>query len=448
MSLRAAAFAALMIAAGLSAPPAGAQMPMDHHHDMPGMSPAPDAATPEPTDHASMPGMSMATMRGMFGPEAMSREASGTSWQPQSTLVEGIHGSYDGWSTMVHGFANGVYDQQGGRRGDTKAFSESMLMGMAWRPLGIGTLGLRGMVSLDPLMGRNGYPEILQTGETANGRTALVDRQHPHDFFMELAASYSIALAADRAVFGYVGLPGEPALGPPTYMHRFSGIDNPEAPLLHHWLDSTHVSMGVMTVGYIHDRFKLEASAFRGREPDQHRWDIESPNLDSGSVRLSFNPTEDWALQVSYGHLASPELLQPRLDENRFTASASYNRRLDEHSNWQTTIAWGQRDFAPGHTLDGVLLESALLLDNTHTVFGRAERVANDELFAVPESRAGRVFTVNKLSLGYIYDIPLLEHLKAGAGGLVSVYALPNALDSAYGSNPVSFMAFIRAKLY
>jgi hypothetical protein len=363
-------------------------------------------------------------------------------------LVEGIHGMSDGWSTMLHGFANGVYDRQGGSRGASKAFGETMLMGMAWRPLGIGTLGVHAMLSLDPAMGKSGYPEIFQTGETANGRTPLIDRQHPHDFFMELATSYSIPLSANSAVFGYFGLPGEPALGPPTYMHRFSGIDNPEAPLLHHWLDSTHITMGVITFGYVHDRFKLETSVFRGREPDERRWDIDTPTLDSGSVRLSYNPTDDWALQVSYGHLTGPEQLHPLVDENRVTASASYNRRLGERSNWQTTFAWGRRDFAPGHTLDGFLLESALLPDNTHTVFGRAERISNDELFEAPDPRAGRVFTIDKLSLGYIHDMPFLEHVKAGAGGLVSVYAFPKALASAYGSDPVSFMLFIRAKLY
>jgi hypothetical protein len=155
--------------------------------------------------------------------------------------------------------------------------------------------------------------------------------------------------------------------------------------------------------------------------------------VELGGLARTYNPTPDWALQVSYGRLTSPEQLQPLVDENRITASATYNRRLAERSNWQTTLAWGRRDFSPGHTLDGFLLESALLLDNTHTVFGRVERITNDELFEAPDPRADRAFTVDKLSLGYIYDLPFLEHLKAGAGGLVSFYAFPKALDSAYG---------------
>src|SRR5207249_306140 len=101
---------------------------------------------------------------------------------------------------------------QGGRRGGSKAFAAGMVMGMAQRPVGdAGTLGFRAMLSPDPFMGASGYPLLLATGETANGRTPLVDRQHPHDLFMELSGSYSHRLSATDAVFLYLGLPGEPA---------------------------------------------------------------------------------------------------------------------------------------------------------------------------------------------------------------------------------------------
>jgi len=113
---------------------------------------------------------------GVLGSYSMMRDASGTSWQPESTPMEAIHGLVGGWSTMLHGYVFSIYNHQGGRRGDSKAFSESMLMGMAQRPLIGGQVTLRGMISLDPLMGKDGYPLLLQTGETANGRTPLIDR--------------------------------------------------------------------------------------------------------------------------------------------------------------------------------------------------------------------------------------------------------------------------------
>jgi hypothetical protein len=323
-------------------------------------------------------------------------------------------------------------------------FSQSMLMGMAQRPLGDGTLTLRAMISFDPLMGRSGYPLLFQTGETVNGRDPLVDRQHPHDFLMELSATYSAPLG-DGSGFIYVGYPGEPALGPPTFMHRFSGAENPEAPLGHHWLDATHVSFGVVTAGYVLGDWKIEASAFKGREPDENRWNFDSPRLDSGSARLTWNPDENWSLQVSWGYLHSPEQLEPDIDQRRTTASVSYNRPFSG-GNWQTTFAWGHNDKSPGDTTDAFLLESAVSWE-PHTVFARAENVAKDELFEPPDPLAGRTFHISKLSLGYVYDLPLAEHLKLGLGALGSVYGFPDTLDSAYGDSPTSFMLFARLKL-
>ena len=385
-------------------------------------------------------------MAGMYGAYPMTREASGTSWQPDSSPHEGIHDMAGEWMTMIHGYANLIYDDQGGPRGDSKTFSSSMLMLMGQRRLGEGTLGLRGMISADPLMGKAGYPLLLQTGETADGRTPLIDRQHPHDLFMELAVSYSLPLSPDSSVFGYVGLPGEPALGPPAFMHRFSGIDNPEAPISHHWLDSTHITYGVVTLGYIFRDAKIEGSVFHGREPDQYRYNIETGALDSASVRLSWNPAPDWSLQVSRGHVVSPEALEPEVNVNRTTASVMVNRPWGTN-NWQTTLAWGRNAASTGTTTDSILLESAVTFSKTHTVFGRVERSDKNELFDQASPLAGETFQVGKLSLGYIYDFPAMGHFKMGIGGLVSKYSLPDELKTFYGSDPTSYMLFARVKI-
>jgi hypothetical protein len=386
-------------------------------------------------------------MQGFYGQYPMSRESSGTAWVPDSSPMEGLHQMHGEWMTMLHGYATAVYDDQGGPRGDEKTFIEGMLMGMASRPLAGGTWGLRAMLSPDPAIGKGGYPLLLQTGETANGRTHLIDRQHPHDLFMELATSYSHPLTDDSSVFAYVGYPGEPALGPPTFMHRFSGIDNPEAPIGHHWLDSTHITFGVATLGYVWRNWKIEGSAFNGREPDQYRWNFDDPRFSSYAGRLSYNPTDRWSLQVSQGFLKSPEQLEPDVDQHRTTASAMYNLPFGGGNNWQTSFAWGRNDNRPGHTLDAYLVESAVRLHDTHTFFGRAERAEKNELFDDPSPLADQIFRVNKFSAGYVYDLPVADHLKLGVGGVGSLYALPGALDPHYGDNPASFMLFVRMKL-
>jgi hypothetical protein len=385
-------------------------------------------------------------MSGMLGDYPMTREASGTSWQPDAAPHEGLHAMRGDWMTMTHGFANLVYDDQAGPRGDSKTFVSSMLMLMGKRSLGAGTLGLRGMFSADPLMGKSGYPLLLQTGESADGVTPLIDRQHPHDLFMELAASYSHRLSERSSLFGYVGLPGEPALGPPAFMHRFSGADNPEAPISHHWLDSTHITFGVITLGYVLGPVKLEGSLFRGREPDEARYNIETGKLDSHSLRLSYNPGERWALQVSGGHLVSPEQLHPDEDIDRSTASIIYHRPV-RSGHWQTTLAWGRNAPSDGESTDAVLLESTVAISRTHTFFGRAERADKNELFLPGDPLEGRAFRVSKLSMGYVYDFPGTGPYALGIGGLASVYAIPGELEPSYGSNPVSFMIFGRVKI-
>jgi hypothetical protein len=387
-----------------------------------------------------------AEMRAMYGAYPMSRESSGTSWQPDASPHQGIDAMYGDWSTMTHGVANLIYDRQGGPRGDRKTFTTSMLMMMGQRPLGGGTLGLRGMVSADPLFGKGGYPLLLQTGETGDGRTPLIDRQHPHDLFMELAATYSYRTSDNSSVFGYAGLPGEPALGPPAFMHRFSGEDNPEAPISHHWLDSTHIAYGVVTLGYVFGNMKLEGSVFRGREPDQSRYNIETGKLDSTSLRLSYNPAKSWALQVSRAHIKSPEQLHPDDDVDRTTASVIYNRAFGA-SNWQTTLAWGRNAASHGTATNAYLLESAIRTSKTHTFFGRAERADKNELFLPGTALAQETFRVGKLSLGYLYDFPSDSHFKFGIGGLVSRFSLPSELQSAYGSSPTSYMLFGRVKI-
>lgn len=383
-------------------------------------------------------------MSASLGRYPMTREASGTSWQPDSTPHEGIHGSYAGWTTMTHGFATAIYDRQGGRRGGEKFFSTSMLMAMARRPAGAGTFGLKSMISLDPAMGKSGYPLLLQTGETADGRTVLIDRQHPHDLFIELAATYSRDLAAEVSGFGYFGFVGEPALGPPTFMHRFSGMDNPEAPITHHWIDSTHITYGVTTLGAVWRDWKLEGSVFRGREPDQHRWDLEVPEFDSYSTRLSFNPHRDWALQASYARFHSPEQLEPDEDGSRITASASCNWTLGP-ARAQTTVIFGQNKGHHAAALNAWVLETGARLEE-HSVFGRYENVDKNELFHFGPN-LGRRFNVSKLSLGYIYDFQRVGRSSWGLGAVGGVHPMPRALRSTYGSAPVSVMLFARVKL-
>lgn len=442
--------------AATSAPaPAGAAIALPEH-DMASM-PGHDMSSMAGHDHSKvndskMSDMAMGgpmTMKSALGPYSMTRNGSGTSWQPEATPMEGLHLMKGDWSLMAHGFVNAIYDKQTGPRGDSKSFTESMAMLMGNRPVGPGTLGLRAMISLDPTMGKSGYPLLFETGETADGKTPLVDRQHPHDLFMELSASYSVPLGNNGAAFVYFGLPGEPALGPSAFMHRFSGMRNPEAPLTHHWLDSTHITYGVATLGASQGPFQLEGSWFNGREPDQFRWNIETRKFDSWSTRLSYNPLPELSMQVSYGDLKSPEQLEPDTRVKRTTASVTYHLKSDD-SNWATTLAYG-RNNKSGPTIHasepGWLLESTYVLRDTHTLFARAEQVTNGELFREGQPLHGEEFRIAKFSVGYIYDFARTGPVKWGLGGLVGLPIAPSRLEPYYGRNPRSYMVFLQGRL-
>jgi hypothetical protein len=431
----------------LSAAPAAAQE-SDHahmHHD-----PAPDAKAkapaqppePVPMDHAAMagmdmndPGMGMA-MHGAFGAYTMNRDSSGTSWQPDLGPTMGRMDMIGDWMLMSRVSLSAIYDNQSGPRGADMVFPAGMLMGMAQRDFGNGTLGLRAMASPDPFMGRRGYPLLLASGETADGKTHLIDRQHPHDLLMELAGSYSYRLDEQSSAFLYLGYPGEPALGPSAFMHRASAMDNPSAPITHHWLDSTHITFGVATFGLVRDDWKLEVSQFTGREPDQYRFNFDPPRMDSTSARLSYNPSPNWSLQVSWGHLNSPEQLDPDEDETRYTASATYVTPVGDEGSIAATLAWGLKSLSNGLRLNGLLAEAEYKPADLWTVFTRMEWEENAELVAGQVSRAG------EFSIGGVRDFVLDEHWKFGLGGLYAFDFTPG--HAGYGGTPRGAMAFVR----
>ncbi len=391
-------------------------------------------------EHHDMAGMDMQSPGGI----PMSREASGTSWQPDSTPMRAYHSMLDGWMVMSHFNAFLSYDKQWSRRGDDQFNSINWFMLMGTHPLGKGELMLRSMFSLEPATTTaHGYPLLFQSGEAFHGGT-LVDRQHPHDLFMELGASYSYPLSDQAAVSLYLAPSGEPALGPPAFMHRASAADNPAAPITHHWLDSTHISFGVATLGVSYEKFRLEGSIFNGREPDEDRWNIDTIHLDSYAGRLTYNPTDHWSFQGSYGYLKSPEELHPQDSVRRATASAIYNLPLRDGGNWATTLAWGMNNEA-GINSDAVLLETNLDIANRNSIFGRIEYVqkTGEELAIEPERKK---FGVTELTLGATHELTPNKPYSVAFGASVTYNFKPSSLDALYGDNPIGLWVFFRIR--
>src|SRR5882724_7066920 len=305
----------------------------------------------------------------------------GTDAQPVSTPQGMLMGQKAGWTFMFHGDAFVADTQQSGPRGRDKFFSTNWVMPMAQRKFGNGTLTLRTMLSLEPAtISQRRYPELFQQGETAFGKP-IADGQHPHDLFMELAALYDYKIGEKSLLSLYFAPMGDPAMGPVAYPHRASASENPLAPLGHHLQDSTHIASDVLTVGVTYRTVRIEASGFHGREPDEHRWNIDPGKLDSWSTRFTLAPSANWTLQYSIAQLHSPEAAAPEEDVRRMTTSIAYNRPL-HNGNWSSLLLWGRnQSLLDGNVGNSYLLESTLKFWLRNAVWSRIENVdRTDEL--------------------------------------------------------------------
>jgi hypothetical protein len=379
--------------------------------------------------------------------DPMNRESSGTAWVPDSTPMYGHMFMFGQDMLMLHGGIFPRYTNVSTRRGDDRIDAPNWIMAMYSHPFSENAqFGARIMMSLDPLTeGGRGYPLLLQSGESWHDQP-LHDRQHPHDLFDELSISYSQKLTSDFSTYVYFGYPGEPALGPPTFMHRLSAMDNPDAPIGHHWQDSSHITFGVATIGAQWSNVKIEGSTFTGREPDENRYDFDQPRFDSASGRVSWNPIQNLALQVSHGYIKSPEALEPDVKRHRTTASAIYNQPLGRDSNWSTSFVWGQNNDS-GETTQSFLFETNYQR-NRDTVYARWERVekSGHEL-VLNHGDIENIFPVNAVSIGYVRDLSHGKKIDIGLGGQFTVNLWPEGLDRYYGDGVGhGFQFFLRIR--
>ena len=397
---------------------------------------------PQSGQHQSM------TMSGMpmeehapVSPVPSAHEGSGTSWQPASATAHEWMWVRGGWHLMAHGAVFMDYNQQGGPRGAGKAESVNWGMLMEEHSVGKGTILFREMFSAESLTSPHpGFPELFQTGETYHAEP-LVDHQHPHNVFGELAALYTLPLTEKVSWELYGGPSAEPALGPVTYLHRASASELPMAPLGHHLQDSTHTSFGVVTTGFVLNCVKVEASAFNGREPNEKRWSIQLGALDSWSGRVFVAPARNWAAQYSIGRLEHPEALEAG-SQWRQTASVEYNRPIQDGS-WASSLVWGRvHKVASGADLNSYLLESTVNFRLRNYMFTRLELVDKDELF--PEAAIAPHYRIGAYTFGGVRDVIQNTAWQMGLGADVTFYSKPTTLDSVYGNRPVSFQIFLR----
>jgi len=403
------------------------------------------------TDHSGHEAGHEANMSHAFSKNLpMNRNGSGTGWLPDASPMYGYMFHTPKWMYMLHGNLFLRYNNQDftnkGSRGAEEFDAPNWLMFMGQRNFGNkGLFHFNTMFSLDAAVaGGSGYPLLFQSGELYKGQP-LVDRQHPHDLFSELSVSYSHAFSKKTDLFLYLAYPGEPALGPVAFMHRPSSLSNPDAPISHHWIDATHITFGVATLGLRSGNFKLEASSFTGREPDEDRYDFDEPKFDSWSARLSYNPTSNWALQVSHGFLNDPEIIHPGEDVNRTTASAIYSKQLAK-GNVNAAFVWGMNK-KKGHEGENAFLAEGSWKRNRISLFSKYEFVQKSaEELVLDEDIYGHdaIFPVHAFTAGLNYDLLKFGKTNLAAGAHFTFYNADKKLDQLYGKNPMAFEFYVR----
>ena len=398
--------------------------------------------------------MNMGATPQNFVQEIEAHSTSGTSAEPNSTPAPMLMSMRRGWMFMLHGNGFVTDIQQTSPRGGDKLFSTNWMMGMAQRSAGPGLLTLRAMLSLEPATVTNRrYPLLFQQGETAYG-VPIADGQHPHNFIMEIAALYDLQIGNKALLSLYAAPVGDPAIGPIAYPHRASAIEIPVATLGHHQQDSTHIADDVLTAGLTVGWLRMEASGFHGREPNEHRWQMQQGTMDSWSVRATVQPGQNWSGQYSLGRLHSPEALNPGSDQKRQTASVMYNRPLANDGNWITSLVWGRTREVPGSLVENsYLLESTLRFARRNYAFTRLE-VADRTTELIwgekplpprfEEQSAGRV---QAYTFGYDRDIGHVSHLDSALGAQGTFYKPGSQLRPLYGADPAGFVLFVRLRL-
>ena len=321
--------------------------------------------------------------------------------------------------------------------------SPNWFMAKASRGTGPHRLAFAVMTSLEPFtLRRLGSAQVFQTGETLDG-APLIDYQHPHDLIMGLEATYAW-VPSDRTQLRVTGGPvGEATIGPPAVMHRASAAGNPTIPLSHHQLDSTHISRSVVAIGLTHRVLTLEASAFKGREPDEDRLDLDLGAPDSWAARVSFAGGA-WSGQISGGHLRQPEPNEP-FDVTKFTASMAYHR-LAWKGDFNLTVAAGRNQEFYGNK-DAWLMEGAWQR-SAHALHLRVESAEKNILTAGGLHPPG--FThphitsrVGAATLGYAHTIARARAGRFSLGADATMHAVPRNLRDSYGARPFSAHAYL-----
>jgi len=354
---------------------------------------------------------------------------------------------------MLSGSVYGGYIAQEGPRGHDAWVSTNMIMA----DIGM-SLSDRHYLNVDLMMTaekwtlpNSGYPLFLQIGEENAQAMPFIDAQHPHSSpLMGLTLSDTIRLGTDDALKFFFAPRGETTDGPIAFMHRVTGMINPDAPLGHHiGQDVGHVTSTVIGGSLKWGSTRIEASTFHGGEPSPTRVDLPLGTPDSIAIRLIQEFTSDHRVMASGAYINQPEPSAPDItNEWRYSASTYDRFRLSETWTLHHTLIYGAVTHYDRATWLNSLSEEFLFSASRSNLWGRLEVLQRTpeelEIPVAGDANSGR--WVAAFTLGYTYYLAKLDGATLGLGASITKDFLPDEFASSYGGNPWSGKLFLHLK--
>jgi len=284
-----------------------------------------------------------------------------------------------------------------------------------------------------------------ESGEAVSREEASMPLALPYPYPSINQPSTLRTFQAGRQGTIYTSVTASPARNALMFDYPGFELENPMQSA--YWLDTSREKSRTVTLGYAWRNVAVESSTLA--VPNQYEDGLlrqDAPKFDVRSARLSYSPAPNWVLRLSRGTVSTLDQLVPN-DEVRRTAIAATYTMPFQQGDWQTTVAWGRNARKFRESTMGYLLESTVRFSGAHALFGRVEQVGSDGLTREDESAPRQLFKMNRLSLGYFYDLRTSGPLHLDVGALVSRHLVPTSMEPSYGSDPTSYMMFVRFRM-
>ncbi len=363
---------------------------------------------------------------------------------------------------MLNGYEFGTRVWEQGPRGRDADVGSGMAMA------DIGTsLGDHHYLNLDLMLTADkwtfpdrGYPLIGQIGESDAQGVPFVDAQHPHSSpVMGLTLSDTFKIdTGPKDHFNFFFAPrGESTDGPIPFMHRPTGVVNPDAPLGHHiGQDVGHISSTVIGTSLQIGEMHYEISTFHGAEPEPESVNLPLGTPNSVALRLIREFPEKLTLMVSFAYVSHPESDQPNISyQLRYSASLYEQFKLG--CDWSVYDAFilgaiTHYDGSPSLYSFG---KEILLASEKNSVFMRSEilqRTPQELNIAAgtPNTLTDGPRWIGATTLGYTRTFARIrkedstDSLGLGVGASVTKTFMPGDFVGPYGGDPWSGKLFLR----